>query len=102
MDKLTKEIDDLFDTWLGTWKASRRFLAVLRTISYELEAINDRHSEYKEIMEREIRDLRTANEEMRLILDQKPQAPQTVRDGYNSAGKIMDSFYDAVNGGDNK
>jgi hypothetical protein len=97
MGNLDKEIDSLFDTWLAKWKPFRRFLAVLRTISYEFESIDGNRKKDLEHLQKSLRDLRIANSNLQEQIDNLKAAPTNdtkgKAEGYTSARSIMDEFH---------
>lgn len=92
MGHLIKEIDGLYDTYLGRFKVFRQFLTTLRNICYEIKSLDEYQDEMEEKMWKAISDLRTENEELREQLTQKLSAPKDT-EGFMTAGKLMDKFH---------
>lgn len=92
MGKVIKEIDKLYDTYLGKFKAFRQFLTTLRDICYVLQDAIEKQNRDNDELWKEIRDLQTVNTDLQTQIDQKLAAPKDT-EGFMTAGKLMDKFH---------
>lgn len=94
MGTLIKEIDALYDTWIGRWKATRQFLTTLRNVCFEIKACQDKQDRDTSELWTAVRNLRIENEDLKAELAKKLSAPKD-SEGFATANRLMDKFYES-------